>query len=443
MRSDRLRLLYLAFFFPPSRSSGVFRARATANHFAEQGWDVTVFKAPDEFFERVTGSVDPELTATVDPRIELVAPPVSHFQWETDLRRFGRFRGNFPFLAKRLHRWQQRRIFPDKYVSWGASSLREALRRHRERPFDLVVATGNPFAAFGAAWAFGKLTGRPYVVDYRDSWTLDQFANAPFFPPEHPAWKWERRVLRSAAASLHVNANMLEWHAERYPEAADRMQVVRNGWDPDVLPEPEATPSADEDRPLAFSYIGTLTPVMPIQETLAGFRRLRETGRHPGARLDLYGHFGFFAGSEGRLRTDLGLDEPIEGVHYRGAVPKPRIGSAYAASDVLMFVTGGSKYVTTGKVFEYMASGKPIVSVHEPGCAAEEVLRGYPLWYVPESLAPDDIAVAMAEAGDAARKSDPDVAARAREHAASFTRDKALERFEQWSRETVAKGGGR
>lgn len=443
MRSDRPRLLYLAFFFPPSRSSGVFRARATANHFAEQGWDVTVFKAPDEFFERVTGSVDPELTATVDPRIELVAPPVSHFQWETDLRRFGRFRGNFPFLAKRLHRWQQRRVFPDKYVSWGASSLREALRRHRERPFDLVVATGNPFAAFGAAWAFGKLTGRPYVVDYRDSWTLDQFANAPFFPPEHPAWKWERRVLRSAAASLHVNANMLEWHADRYPEAADRMQVVLNGWDPDVLPEPEAAPAADEDRPLAFSYVGTLTPVMPVQEALAGFRRLRENGRHPGARLDLYGHFGFFAGGEGRLRADLGLDEPIPGVHYQGAVPKPRIASAYAASDVLMFVTGGSKYVTTGKVFEYMATGKPIVSVHEPGCAAEEVLRGYPLWFVPASLAPDDIAAAMAEAGDAARKSDPDAAARAREHAASFTRAKALERFEQWCRETVDRGGRR
>lgn len=438
MSTDRPRLLYLAFFFPPSRSSGVFRARATANHFAEQGWDVTVLKAPDEYFERVTGSLDPELSATVDPRVQIAAPPVSHFQWETDLRRFGRFRGNFPILAKRLHALQQRRIFPDKYVSWGLSSLREALRRHRRNPFDLVVATGNPFAAFGTAWAFGKLTGRPYVVDYRDSWTLDQFANAPAFPPDHPAWKWERRILRSAAASLHVNRNMLDWHADRYPEAADRMRVVLNGWDPDVMPEPESAPAGGEDRPLAFSYIGTLTPVMPVREMVAAFALLRESGRHPGARMDLYGHFGFFTGGEGRLRAEMGLDEPLDGVHYRGPVPKPQIATAYAATDVLLFATGGSKYVTTGKVFEYMASGKPIVSIHEPGCAAEELLEGYPLWFVPASLAPEDVAAAMAEAGDAARKADPAAAARARDYAASFTRDKALEAFERWSRETVA-----
>ena len=30
----RPRILYLSFYFPPSRASGVFRARATANHLA-------------------------------------------------------------------------------------------------------------------------------------------------------------------------------------------------------------------------------------------------------------------------------------------------------------------------------------------------------------------------------------------------------------------------
>ncbi|NUQ88049.1 MAG: glycosyl transferase, partial [Glycomyces artemisiae] len=85
------------------------------------------------------------------------------------------------------------------------------------------------------------------------------------------------------------------------------------------------------------------------------------------------------------------------------------------------------------------ATGKPIVSVHEKGCAAEELLQDYPLWFEPESLDPADVAAAMADAGDAARKADPDTAARARAYARSFTREAALAPFEQWARELVAR----
>ena len=88
----RPRLLYLSFFFPPSRASGVFRGRATANHLAESGWDVTVLTAPTEFFSYyLDGASDETLLATVDPRVRVVRPPMSAYRWESDVRRFGRF----------------------------------------------------------------------------------------------------------------------------------------------------------------------------------------------------------------------------------------------------------------------------------------------------------------------------------------------------------------
>ena len=63
----RPRVLYLAFYFPPTRGSGVFRARATANHLAEAGWDVTVHTAPREFFTDYIHSYDASLEATIHP----------------------------------------------------------------------------------------------------------------------------------------------------------------------------------------------------------------------------------------------------------------------------------------------------------------------------------------------------------------------------------------
>src|SRR5688500_7199818 len=83
------RVLYLSFFFPPSRASGVFRAKATANHLAKTGWDVTAVTAPRAFFSQyLNGASDETLEATVDPRIRVVRPRMNTYHWETDVRRF-------------------------------------------------------------------------------------------------------------------------------------------------------------------------------------------------------------------------------------------------------------------------------------------------------------------------------------------------------------------
>lgn len=439
MPTDRPRLLYFAFYFPPSRASGVYRARATANHFAAAGWDVTVMRAPDRFYREVTGSTDEALADGLHPAVAQIAPGMDFFAWETDLARYGRFRGNAPRAARRLHEWKQRRIFPEQYHSWARRGVVAARRLHRRRPFDLVLATGNPFASFAGAWAFSRLTGVPYVLDYRDSWTLDLFTNADAFPPGDPAWAWERRVLSRASAAVFVNEALRDWHADRYPAVADRMTVVPNGWDPEFL-DPTSTDRLPRG-PLSFTYVGTLTANQPVREMIDGFRAMTGRGDHADATLDLYGHLGFFAHSPERLRADLGLELGESGdVRYRGPVSKTALGGVYAEGDVLVFLAGGSKYVTSGKIFEYMAVGKPIVSVHEPGSAAEAMLRDYPLWFRPERLDADEVARAMTEAGDAARSADAATRRAARAYGAAFTRDRALGPLQERARSII--GGG-
>ncbi|MEV0427363.1 glycosyltransferase [Micromonospora sp. NPDC050495] len=425
----RPRVLYLSFYFPPSRASGVYRARATANHLAAHDWDVTVFAAPMRFLHDVAGSVDEGLAATVDPRIRVERPELNYFKWEHDLRRFSRLRRTMPLVSRKLYEAGQR-IFPEHYLSWGRSAVAKALRLHARRRFDVVLATGNPFASFAAAWMINRITGLPYVVDYRDSWTLDLFADKPGFPEGHPVWGWERRVLERASAASFVNEALRGWHAERYPAVADRMMVVPNGWDPDLLTDVGDGPGdghAGPAAPLRFSYVGTLTAAQPVEQMTTAFQLAR---RHPelaDAELNIYGHLGFFASSQELMRERLGLtDEPGGGVHYRGPVAKTEISQAYADSDVLVFLAGGAKYVTSGKVFEYMASGRPIVSVHAPGIAATEVLQGYPLWFNADSLDPEQIAQSMMAAGKAARDLDPELRAAARRHAQAYTRERVL-----------------
>ncbi|WP_405501228.1 glycosyltransferase [Streptomyces anulatus] len=453
-RSDRRpRVLYLAFYFPPSRASGVYRARATANFLASKDWDVTVCAAPLDFLYDVIGSVDEGLSETVDPSIRVERPSLNQYSWQQDLRSYSRLRRSFPLMADRLYEFGQEKVFPERYASWAWASVARALKMHARKRFDVVVATGNPFASFGAAWLFNRLTGVPYVMDYRDSWTLDLFNDEPAFPEGDIAWSWEKKALERASAAVFVNEALRGWHAERYPEVADRMMVVPNGWDADVIPEgsgsgaqPETVGPDGPEKPLTFSYLGTLTAKQPVEEMAEAFRIAR---RHPelaGAELQIHGHLGFFKNSPQSLLKRLGLDDAAEergeedtGLRYCGPVSKTEVGEVYENADVLVFLAGGGKYVTSGKIFEYMAFGHPIVSVHAPGIAAQDVLDGYPLWFNANSLDPEALATTMIAAGKAARDLAPEQRETARRHADVYTREAVLVPFEERLREIVAK----
>lgn len=448
MSCDRsFRVLYIAFYFPPSRASGVHRARATANFLASRGWNVTTLAAPMRFLREMADGLDEQLLSTVDPRIVIERPDFRSFGFMHNIREFSALRRNFPTIAARVHRWSHQHVFPENYASWGWSAFRRALRLHRRERFDLLVATGNPFAAFAMAWLFHRTTGVPYVIDYRDSWTLDQFNEVPAYPDDHIAWRWEQRIIKEASAVAFVNDPLRAWHAKRYPDQAHKLMVVPNGWDPDLMdvaPGHAQTPQ-ETDHPLKFAYLGTVTPVQPVEELMSAFELACEHPDLANAELNIHGYLGFFKGAKPYILERFGLeanthpDSSGGGIHYRGPVSKTDVASVYERSDVLVFLTGGTRYVTTGKIFEYMATGKPIVSVHAPDIAATEVLAGYPSWFAPDALTADAIAQAMIAAAKAARDLTPQQRDAGRAHAAAYTRRAALEPFEARLRDVIGR----
>jgi glycosyltransferase involved in cell wall biosynthesis len=435
-RTRRPRILYLSFFFPPSRASGVFRGRATANHLAQAGWDVTVLTAPREFFQRhLAAAVDETLEAMVDPRVVVKRPRIAFRHWERDVRRFGRLRGTFPTVTDKFYGLALTHIFPEHYLPWAPAVLSAATRMHARKPFDVILATGNPFVSFATAWMLGRTLRRPYVVDYRDAWTFNQFTEEVTFPDGSPARRWEARVLRDAAEIVYVNDGMRQWHAQRYPGAADRMTVVPNGWEPEIIARPAFRP-APPGRPLRFGYLGTVTPQLPLEELFEGWRQARHHPLLADAELDIHGHLGFFPHQVDLLRDRMPLHENV-GVRYLGPFGKADAAKVYAEMDALVFCVPGARYVTTGKVFEYMASGKPIVSVHQPEIAAGEVLSGYPLWFAGDRLDADSVAASFVAAAKAARDLDRPTYAAALRHADGYTRDATLSPWEKRLRALV------
>lgn len=428
------RLLLIAAFFPPSRASGVFRPLAMANYLAAQGWDVTVITVQEEFFDRVTASRDDSLLDAIHPDIKVVRVPMPIQHLERDLRHFGPLRANFPRLHSKIYRRLQ--VF-DRYSPWLPPVVLEGLRLHRRERFDLVLATGNPWTSFAAAAALHRATGVPYVLDYRDSWTLNQFTQELAFPLGHSAYTWEPRLLRRAAGIVFVNQGMLDWHAARYPQVADRMLVLENGYDADLLamdappePELESQPGHEPDRPLRFGYLGTLTDQYDNTVFWKGWKLALQDESMRGATANIYGHVGFFGTVAATQARGL-PDGSVTHAMYHGPVAKSDVARTYRELDVLLFLVPDSPFVTSGKTYEYMATGKPIVAVHSPESAAGEPLRDYPLRATVAEMTPEAVRDALLRGAALARTATRADREAALAHARRYDRRALLAPFEQ------------
>lgn len=391
-------LLYVAWGFPPSRGGGVYRALATANAFAENGWRVTVLTANRETFTRGTG-IDSTLEAQVHPSITIERVPFTSGSYQTDIRSWSFWRAHAPELWNGYRARKDQHAFPEStYGGWRTPLEEAALRIHRADPVDLTIATANPNVDFTAGFRLHEDFGVPYVMDYRDAWQLDVFSGRRLSELGSPADRWERKLIASAHEVWFVNDPILTWHAVAYPDAADRMHVVANGYDENMAHIPSEVRHGREQG-LVFGYIGTISSHVPMRELFDGWVLARR--RSPllaSSRLDIYGYLDHSGIPNDRI---LGLLAEFRdhGVRYLGPVGKTQIADTYSSFDALLLVLGTGKYVTSGKVFEYTATGLPIASIHDPGNAATQVLEHSPVWIGTPDLRIESIAdtlVAMA-----------------------------------------------
>ncbi|MGO1835145.1 MAG: hypothetical protein ACTH0C_10810, partial [Actinomycetaceae bacterium] len=170
---SRPHLLYVAWGFPPSRGSGVYRALATANAFADAGWDVTVLTAPREVFVELFGA-DLSLEERVHPaiRVRHVKQELPHI--DPDLAHWSKSRvASEPAWFSAFNRASER-DFPERVYGGWARNLRAAAGQvHEAHPVDLVIGTANPNVDFVPGEHLHRAHGVPYVMDYRDGWALD------------------------------------------------------------------------------------------------------------------------------------------------------------------------------------------------------------------------------------------------------------------------------
>lgn len=424
--AERPHLLYVAWGFPPSRGAGMYRALATANAFVAADWDVTVLTATRETFEALTGTDDASLER-IDPRVVVERVPFDVSTRESDLRKWSRGRIYSPLLWNYLASKRAATGFPEPtYGPWGPALVARALDLHRRHPVSLVIGSANPNVDFAPGWALHKRFGVPFVMDHRDAWHLDVYTGDHVGSRTSRSAVLERRMIAQAEETWFVNEPIRQWHAREHPARAERMHVVANGFDADFLNGLSSDRDPALRSELTFGYLGTIYGPMPLQETLEAWRIARSRNAVISrSRLMFRGRLGHFSTPDSDA-AELISHYAAHGVSYEGPVSKTEVATAYNGYDILCLMIAESPFVTSGKVFEYAATGLPIASLHSPRTAASAVLRGRPLWYPAADTTAESFADALCAAADAFAELTPADIEEARAWSMPLARDEQL-----------------
>ena len=241
-------------------------------------------------------------------------------------------------------------------LAWRAL-LRAALALHAERRFDFVISTSGPEVCTIVAHAFGKRTGTPWIADYRDLW-FAEFAVQRYAFTTWSVGCMNTRMLRQATATSTISEGLVDY----LRRVTDRPVLLSyNGYLEEVSDGGAVRPWRDSMVHLV--YTGNFYPDKRDPESLFGALRellALKPEVHQRLRLDLYGPV------EGWVQAKIAAHglQPVVRVH--GMVPYHESLAAQRAADALLFVDwmdARAEGVLTGKLFEYLASGRPIVCV--------------------------------------------------------------------------------
>lgn len=336
-------VLMLSYHFPPAAvGSGHLRTLGFARHLPVFGWRPTVLSATTTAF--------PQINAANNVLIPDGCAVYRAFA--LDARRHFGIAGKYPgFLAK-----------PDRWISWWPAGVWQGLRLIRRRQIDVIWSTYPIMTAHCIAYTLHRLTGLPWVADFRDpvASSISGANSASTSSQMH----WEQRALAGATRIVCTTPGAFRHYAESYPkaEAEGRLAVIANGYDEAAFANlPQSSPSPD-GKPLVLVHSGILyrdgRDPLPFFEALA---KLKAVGIASADRIRIVLRASGFEAVYAEALRRLGLADVVE---LAPPISNLEALEEQAAADALLLFQG-SKYDRhiPAKVYEYLRIGRPIFAL--------------------------------------------------------------------------------
>ena len=367
------RVLVITYYWPPTGGSGVQRWVKFAKYLPSQGWQPVVYTPSNP--ERQ--SVDETLLGDIPPEAEIIERKITEPYGlyrrlmgkgsTTDMKTLTSGEGKS--LKGRLSLWLRSNLFvPDPRVWWVNPSVKFLKEYLKEHPVDVIVTTGPPQSLHLIGLRLHKETGVPWISDFRDPWTRMYWFKKMGLSAraERLHYRMEKEVTDSSSAVLTVTPMVRDLYKSL---TSTRVEMITNGYDEEDFEGP-----VESDGYFNLTHTG-IFPGDGNPEVLWDVLQ-RKSGSDPqfgqALRIRLVGKTD--AGIYSSLGSH-GLSSKVIDLGYQPhniAVREQR-----TASVLLLPLRDDPDYrmILPGKLFEYVASRRPVLGIGQEDGAMAELLK--------------------------------------------------------------------
>ncbi|MBN2009840.1 glycosyltransferase [candidate division KSB1 bacterium] len=368
-------ILVLCYYFPPMGMGGTQRAAKFVKYLPGHGWNPIVITVKDVHYHAHDDSLLDDVkdvtiirTESLDPlRLLARLRRKSVSDSNSNSANTGR-KGLLNWLNETVGAWL---LVPDSKILWAPFAFFAAWKQIRQRHIRTVFTTSPPHSVHLIAVLLKRLTGIHWVADFRDDWTGGESQPCPSRLHRALNRLMERVVLRTADCVVGMCEPLTRNLQAKANHPSGRFETIMNGYDPaDFLPYIE-TPLHPE---FTITHCGSISRVSHPEPFLKGLKQFldEESDQHSEMRMQFIGTDMF--GNLQRLVAEIGLETRVDPIRY---LPHHQAVQELMASHLLLLTIfrQTDEEIITGKVFEYLASGKPILIIARGGYVAQFITR--------------------------------------------------------------------
>lgn len=369
---EKKKVLIITYYWPPSGGAGVQRWLKFAKYLPEYGIDPIILTVDSQYasYPQKDESLGKDISSDLKVYKTKSFEPlnlISGIFGKKNIPYGGFSNVNKKSFFQTILRFIRGNFFiPDARVGWNKHALKKALELIKKDNIKTIITTGPPHSTHLVGLKLKKKLDIQWISDFRDPWTDIYYYKDLLHTRliKKIDKKKEKKVLERADQIITVG-NTLQGKLEAKINNK-KIVVISNGYDEEDF----KTFKTINPEKLTITYTGTLSDHYIIDSFIKACNKLKNEGNDFTIRF-----VGNVSDSKLEDFKSAGLYENIELVNY---VPHHEsIEYLYNSSALLLVIPDfkGNEEILTGKLFEYLATGKPIVGIGPKDGDANKVIQ--------------------------------------------------------------------
>lgn len=367
-----IRLLIIAYWYPPLNVMGSVRAMKFVKYLPEMGIEPVVFSTSLKPFYG-TDVIDPEM----DPG-DIEVYRGKSFDTAQSIRSLikrlglggnvGASPSDYTKSSLPLRLYNNLLSLPDPQLGWYILSRRKALSVCREKKIDVILSTAPPFSGHLLGAYLKKKLNIPWIADYRDLWSNNDYHYFKTGIFSRIDTHLENKSINFANAIITASQPL----AERIEKFHDQnVRAINNGFDRD-----DYTFDTIPESKFSITYTGLFYPGR--QDTYMLFEAISQLIREK--KISEENIQVLFFGRKLEYMEELKLKYSLNNVvRVLGQISSEEAKKRQKAATLLLLldemVKDNTSLVIAAKVYEYLGARRPILCLGAYEGAISDILK--------------------------------------------------------------------